>query len=115
MPTTQPHCCETNKWEGKRYNKLFLNCRFCKKKIFVECLRRRDELRTKELLIVFGLMTKTTETDGSYKWEVLPENPNKTAAFNQMFNVDSPFGIICEACVLKFTTQQGNLDGNVSR
>ncbi|XP_053989868.1 myb-like protein I, partial [Hylaeus volcanicus] len=101
MSTTQPHCCGKHDCKGLRYNGWSLNCRFCKEKIIVECLRNRDELRTKELLYVFGLMSKKQTDSGGFKWEVLENDPNRTAAFSQMFNVDSPFGITCESCVEK--------------
>jgi len=105
MSSAQPHCCETKGCQGKVYNGWFLNCRFCQKKIVVECLRFKDELRTKQLLTVFGLMKKSLHTDGTYKYTILAEDPNNTAAFSTMFNVDSPFGITCEVCINKFTQQ----------
>lgn len=96
------HCCETNKCTGSVYNNWFLICRLCKKKSFIECLRNRDEMRTKELLRLFELMSFYTMSDGR---EVLkidkPENPNKVAAFSHMFNPDSPFGIVCDVCIHK--------------
>lgn len=106
MSTTQPHCCESNNCAGTVYHGWCLNCRFCHKKIVVECLRFKDELRTKQLLYVFGLMDRSQRQDGSYSYVVSAEDPNRTAAFFQMFNVDSPFGITCDACINKFARQQ---------
>lgn len=89
-----------------------MNCRFCRNKIFMECLRNRDTLRTKELLHFFGLMTKTPNEKGILNWGLDNTNPNKLSAFFHMFNVDSPFGIVCDVCITKFTGQQNNHDEN---
>lgn len=107
---TQPHCCKTEKCEGKRYHSWALNCRFCKNDIFVECLRNQDGLRTKELLVFFGLMNKTQNENGSFNWETNNTNPNKVSTFIHMFNVDSPFGITCNVCFNKLAGRQNSSD-----
>ena len=105
---TQPHCCKTEKCQGKKYHGWSLNCRFCKNDIFVECLRNRETPRTKDLLHFFGLMNKTPNGNGGFKWEPDNTNPNNVSTFNHMFNVDSPFGIICDVCMTKFIGHQNN-------
>lgn len=106
MSSIEPHCCETKNCTGEKYRGWSLNCKFCHKKIFVECLRSKDELRTKNLLLLFGLLSKTPNIDGSSNWTIASDDPNRTAAFCQMFNVDSPFGITCDMCTNKYTQQQ---------
>ena len=78
----------------------------------MECLRNRDKLRTKELLHFFGLMTKTSNERGGFNWGLDNTDPNKLSTFNHIFNVDSPFGIVCDVCITKFTGQQNNHDEN---
>lgn len=100
------HCCETNKCDGSRYKNWSLNCRFCKKIIYVECLRERYETLTKELLCAFGLMIKTPQTDGSNKWEIVTNYLTHLPILNQVFNVDSPFAVTCEICANKFNNEE---------
>ena len=108
----EPHCCETRECQGLKYHQWSLNCRFCKNKIFIECLRNRDTFRTKELLLSFGLMCKQTNPDGSTKWLRDDTDPDKLSTFNHIFNVDSPFGIVCDICFTKFSSPQNNQDDN---
>lgn len=114
MSTTEIHCCETKNCNGSKYMNCSLNCRFCKKKIYIECLRNRDESRTKQLLLVFGLMSKTLMSDGDYQWQILSSNPTKLAEFFQMFNVDSSFGVTCDVCDQKFSLLQQSHHTNIN-
>lgn len=63
-------------------------------------MRKRSEV-TKQLLEYFGLMVKDTEGFLGF-----PSDFNKRihemSFFNSVFNVDSPFGVSCEACDAKF-------------
>lgn len=118
MSTTQPHSCETNNCNGSRYYGWSLNCRFCGKKIFVECLRQLDELRTKELLHAFELMSKTVRSDGTFEWKILSDKPSKYSEFLQMFSADSIFGITCHCCATKFnkiTTEVEHREVSIQR
>ncbi|XP_055306710.1 uncharacterized protein LOC129571002, partial [Sitodiplosis mosellana] len=118
MSTTQPHSCETNNCNGSRYYGWSLNCRFCGKKIFVECLRQLDELRTKELLHAFELMSKTVRSDGTFEWKILSDKPSKYSEFLQMFSADSIFGITCHCCATKFnkiTTEMEHREVSIQR
>ncbi|XP_053990028.1 myb-like protein M [Hylaeus volcanicus] len=102
--SNEPHCCESKNCMGSRYNGWSLNCIFCHKKIYVECLRNRDAQRTKGMLIKFGLMEKITEENGTISWNI-QNDTNKLSEFYSTFNVDSPFGLTCEFCKLKFSQQ----------
>lgn len=101
------HCCEKGKCKSERYMDWSLNCRICKNIIYIQCLREQDELRTKKILTLFKLMQLDTE-DNAYRVDIA--NQNDIVAFNEMFNVDSIFGIICNGCHFKYNKKQQKKD-----
>jgi len=97
MSNSDIHCCVKSNCTGERYGKWSLNCKFCGNKIFIQCLRKRDEF-TKTILAAFGL----GEFDSSGFFGVKTDNPSGERVFYKAFNVQSPFAITCETCTEKF-------------
>lgn len=93
------HSCRIEKCTGSRYQNLHCICKFCHEKVFVECLREKDET-TKLLLELFGLLHKN-ENDFLVLHD-LNKYPEKVNLFDRIFCKDSPFGITCGECDRKF-------------
>lgn len=91
------HCCVSNKCTGTIYGELVLNCKFCKNRIFLQCMRNRDE-GVKSILMAFGL--GTYNSTGRYGIDI--SDTDKIATFYKLFSVDSPFAVTCEVCADKF-------------
>ena len=97
MSNSEVHCCEKNKCTGEVYRKWALNCKFCEKKVYVQCMRKRDEY-TKQILMIFGL----GEFDSTGTFRTKSSEADNEHVFYKAFNMHSPFGITCEVCTSKF-------------
>lgn len=86
------HCCVRDKCTGGKYGEVSMNCMFCKNVVFLQCMRNRDELITKDLMIAFDI--GAYEEDGTFIIKIV--DFDKVARFNKIFNVDSPFAITCD-------------------
>lgn len=90
------HSCEDSCGIG--YGSLHCICKYCHGKIYIQCMRNRDQI-TKDLLYRFDLMMLNND-----QYLVLVDLTKKSAEiglFNQIFNVDSPFAVSCETCDAK--------------
>ena len=100
---TKIHSCEKEKCIG--YYNIHVNCRFCGDKINAECLRKKDETRTKKFLFMLGLMVEILDDadDGKvyFAFHGDPDS-NKIPHFTDAFNKTSPFGLTCDTCDKKF-------------
>lgn len=94
--STEIHCCVTNKCTGPIYCNWYLDCKFCKNPVFIECMRQRDE-QVKTVLLAWGLARINSK--GEY---LLLEEPSSVAKFMKCFQQESAFSITCEVCSDKF-------------
>lgn len=101
------HSCLANNCVGSKLNGLFLCCRHCHEKVYVECMLNKNETLTTHLLKIFSILVE--EPKGT-KNLVCSESKYPFDAFKAIFNVDSPFGISCPKCDDKLINYIGNSD-----
>lgn len=91
------HCCLLNECKGDIYGNWFLNCKFCKNPVYIQCMRDRD-VGVKAILLAFGLAKYNSK--GEYL--IIAGDTDKVATFMGCFNGESSFSITCEVCRNKF-------------
>ena len=92
----QIHICNVSKCKTGALGDLKLHCKLCYAPIFTACLRNMNTEFTKKLLVSLGACSFLPDGKIGYR------EPSNFSEFEQIFGVDSPFGVTCMKCTLEF-------------
>lgn len=94
---SSPHCCVKNNCSGSKFNGLFLQCKHCHNKVFLECMCTIDS----PILRIFGIVEEQPKGSKNFVAVDPIENKSTFDVFKNTFHSDGPFGISCDSCVKK--------------